>query len=163
MMAAPPPAGNNPAGQHAAAGRGNNRKGSNIVNRTETDLKIAASIAGAAAAIYRTAGETIPNRISHSAAATLLTAAERLLDTDTLHHDQINAAIMLTILADKMTGQPEPVAPEVAAAARRALAAARRLAYAPPTGFATLAAREHDPAIRGGFDEFAAIWVEYNQ
>ena len=81
--------------------------------------------------------------------------------------DQANSALMLTVLADQALGGPDPVPQETANAARDALFAAHRAAHqlgeAAPSGFAELACHSYQPAVRAGFDEFAAVWTEYNQ
>ena len=81
--------------------------------------------------------------------------------------DQANSALMLTVLADQALGCPDPVPQNTADAAQDALFAAYRAAHqlgkAAPSGFDELARRSYQPAVRAGFDEFAAVWTECNQ
>lgn len=132
---------------------------------TQTDEdNPAVAIAAAAAALYRQARETpVPNPVSRLAVDKLLNAARSSVNASPYSHDSVAAAIMLTALADKIAGRPEPVDPEVAAAAGLAVKAGRRLEYRPPEGFAELISRDYDLNDRTDFREFAAVWLEYNQ
>lgn len=133
-----------------------------MTNHQQHKMELASATAFAAAALYDTAGDTTGSPLQCRAAQSLLEAAMHSTAGADNHHSA-NAAIMLTILADRMTGEPHPVDREVASAARRALAAARNLGPSAPEGFATLAAREYDTESRTGFQEFAAVWREYQQ
>ena len=127
---------------------------------------LAAAVAALLPSIERRAGaETV---LGELAAAKLLAAAASFSQQAAGQADleQANSALMLTILADRLLGRPDP-APHAADIAQQALAAAQQAAaqWGPdaPAGFAELARRVYHPAGRAGFDYFAAVWTEYNQ